>query len=60
MIRKGWSYKEDRRLSEQPDLERPLSRLRRQWIGHLISYGTGRYDSASRLNQKQLQGRSGG
>jgi hypothetical protein len=28
------------------DLERPLSRLRRQWTGHLTTYGKGRYDLA--------------
>jgi hypothetical protein len=57
MVRKGWSYKEDRRLSELAGSGKNPEQ-RRQWIGHLISYGTGRYDSASRLNQKQLQGRS--
>ena len=57
MIRKGWSYKEDRRLSELAGSGKTLEQIAKA-IGHLISYGTGRYDSASRLNQKQLQGRS--
>ena len=33
MIRRGRSYKEDRRLSELAGSGKPLSRLRRQWIG---------------------------